>query len=53
MARATATSASDSSYLDLRARFLVVAADTPVGNEVPLTISTGGQVSNSVTIAVR
>jgi len=31
----------------------VLAADTPTGNEVPITIAAGGQTSNSVTFAVR
>jgi len=31
----------------------VLAADTPTGEAVPLTISTSGQTSSIVTIAVR
>jgi adhesin/invasin len=31
----------------------ILAADTPAGDAVPLTISSGGQTSNVVTIAVR
>jgi len=31
----------------------VLAADTPTGDAVPVTISTSGQISNIVTIAVR